>query len=247
KEETLSEFFQPGGEALWAQAYLDINDPSGLQKTLKNVPKERSLAGKNGKDELLALSPFSLILGKAFRLLGDFSKSEFYLNKVSDPALEDAALSEKMKTWVSLGKANLAIESGLKALGRKPANQNQEMLFQLRDAVVEGKQWKLSEKVFQTAQKVLGNEKTILPFVTMEGRALLEQGKCKESNQIYSEALKLDPTAKDVAETRFNRGRCLSQLKDLEGAKKEWQEVASLKDEFWSPLAVNELKLLEKP
>ena len=81
----------------------------------------------------------------------------------------------------------------------------------------------------------------------MEGRALLEQGKCKESNQIYSEALKLDPTAKDVAETRFNRGRCLSQLKDLEGAKKEWQEVASLKDEFWSPLAVNELKLLEKP
>jgi len=34
-------------------------------------------------------------------------------------------------------------------------------------------------------------------------------------------------------------------MKDLEGAKKEWEQVALLKDKFWSPLAQNELKMLE--
>ncbi|MFM8270021.1 MAG: tetratricopeptide repeat protein, partial [Pseudomonadota bacterium] len=99
----------------------------------------------------------------------------------------------------------------------------------------------------KAAEKRIKDEKERVPFITMRGKALLEQGKFKESREYYLQAIKIDPAAKDLSESKFNLARCFMHLKDVEAAKKGWQEVVASKDEFWSPLAANELKLLEKP
>lgn len=246
KRETLEGFFQPGVIALVVQANLDLNDLAGMEKSLKELPSQRSVAGKKSKAEEKAVSAYAFMLGRAFRIVREFQKSLFYLNQVSYPGLENISIREKIRTLTSAGKARDAIELGVRVLDRKPASPEKELLLDLRDAIVSGKQWKYSEKVFKAAKKAFGGDKSLVPFLTMEGKSLLEQGKWKASNDFYSQAIKIDPSAKDIAETRFNNARCLIGLKDVEAAKKEWQAVADLKDEFWSPLASNELKLLEK-
>jgi len=247
RTEMLTPFLKPEGEPLWVQASMELNDGVEMEKALKAVQKDRSIAGKKDRQEAMARSAYSLILGRAFRLAKDLKQSEYYLDQVIAPELDLDAKMEKMRTLSSAGRSREAVELGLKAYERKPKENGKEILPLLRDAVLEGKQWKYSDKVFKAAQKTFGNEDSIIPFLKMEGKALLEQGRNKESHELLSQALKRAPEAKDIAETRFNLAKCLLQLKDVEGAKKEWQEVASLKDEFWSPLAANELKLLEKP
>ncbi|NBX76129.1 MAG: hypothetical protein EBQ92_06205 [Proteobacteria bacterium] len=247
KSEMLAVFLKPEGEPLWVQASIEINDGVGIEQGLKNIPKDRNLAKKTDRQEVIAKSVFSLILGRAFRFTKEFKQSEFYLDQVNAPELELDTKTEKIKTFNSAGKSREALELGLKVLDRKPSSNAEVILPLLREAVLDGKQWKYSSRVFKAAEKKYGNKNAIIPFLAMEGKSLLEQGRAKESQQVYVKAIKMDPAGKDISETRFNLAKCFLQMKDLESAKKEWQEVAALKDEFWSPLAVNELKLLEKP
>jgi tetratricopeptide (TPR) repeat protein len=247
RSDSLSSFLRPEGEPLWVQAAMEMNDGAGIEKSLNFFQKERALAKNRDRQETLAKSAYSLILGRAFRLTKDLKQSEFYLNQVTAPELELNAKMEKIRTFNSAGKSKDAVELGLKMLERKPSSNGKELLPLLRESIVDGKQWKYSDRVFKAAQKIFGNDNSIVPYLTMEGKSLLERGKIKESHELFAQAIKREPAAKDVAETRFNMARCLLRMKDVEGAKREWQEVASLKDEFWSPLAANELKLLEKP
>lgn len=247
RSEGINNFFSPEGDALWVQVYMELNDTESLEKALKMRQKERAVAAKKSSEDARAQSAYSLILGRAFRLVKDFKQSEFYLNQVTSTELDFEKNVEKMKTFSSEGKAKEAIQLGLKTIEQKPANQIKEVLPLLRDAVVLGKAWNYSDSVSKIASKTLGEDKALVPFLTMKARALLEQGKFKDSYEGYLHAMKMDSDAKDIAETKFNMARCLIKLKDVESAKKEWEEVAALNDEFWSPLAANELKLLEKP
>jgi tetratricopeptide (TPR) repeat protein len=247
RSDSVSNFLRPEGESLWVQAAIETNDAAEIEKSLRAVQKERTIAKTKDAREKLAKSAFSIILGRAFRLTKDFKQSELYLNQATAPELELYAIIEKIKTLNASGKSKNAVEIGLNLLERKANGSAKELFPLLRESVLDGKQWKYSGRVFKAAQKTFGKEKSIVPYLTMEGRALLEQGRMKESLELYTQAIKREPAAKDIAETRFNMAKGLLRMNDVEGAKKEWQEVVSLKDGFWSPLAANELKLLEKP
>jgi hypothetical protein len=56
--------------------------------------------------------------------------------------------------------------------------------------------------------------------------------------------LALDATAGEVPEARYRLGKCLLKTKKVQSAREEFEKLIQAKDEFWSPLARNELKLI---
>lgn len=246
-EEILSDFLRPEFQSLWLQAYMDTDNVVDLELALKKMNSKRKLASSDPKMGKSALSYVSLMTGRAYRETKNFVASEEALKKISEPKLSRIKLKELMMTYSESGRFEKVVPLGLKALEKDGSPENKDCLVMMRNAVVEGKQWSSADSVLKAATKNQIKEKELAPFLSMAGRADLERGNCSVSIKHYEEALKLNPEAKDKAESRFYLGKCFFRMKDNKSALKEWQEVASLKDEFWSPLAESEIKLVESP
>jgi tetratricopeptide (TPR) repeat protein len=226
---------------------MDTDNVVDLELALKKMNSKRKLASSDPKMGKSALSYVSLMTGRAYRETKNFVASEEALKKISEPKLSRIKLKELMMTYSESGRFEKVVPLGLKALEKDGSPENKDCLVMMRNAVVEGKQWSSADSVLKAATKNQIKEKELAPFLSMAGRADLERGNCSVSIKHYEEALKLNPEAKDKAESRFYLGKCFFRMKDNKSALKEWQEVASLKDEFWSPLAESEIKLVESP
>lgn len=246
KEQELEKFLKPAAEFLWLEAYLDLDKKAELEQLLQKIFETRGVSSLlNRTTKKGDMDPLFVIVGKALRELKNYQKSQEYLSKVSDPDLVPIRNNEQVKVLNDMGKKRQAIEKGLKSLQKNKSPLNEEILDLCRRTVIDGKVWDLSKEVFSAAKSYSSGEPSLLPFYLMSGRALLEQGQYQKSVDSYRQVLKMSLEPGQKAESQFNLGRGLLNLKDIEGAKKEWGEVASLNDEFWSPLARNELKMLE--
>jgi len=245
KTELLSEILKPEGEPLWLQAYLESGNLTELENLVGKLKKERELASFSKYSSEKEISPLAFILGKALRVTKNYPLSAQMLSQVKDPTLFELKTPEQMKTDISMRKSTEAIKLGLSALNPQKESFNRSILEICRDGVIDGKNWKWASRVTEAAEKMKLTDQELVPFLTMAGRAYLEMKDCQKSKETYLRALKIEPEMPNRAESKFNLGRCLYQLKDIESAKKEWSEVATFKDELWSPLAENELKILE--
>lgn len=247
KDDLFSPFLKPEFQSLWLQAYVATNKVVDLELALSKMKRNRNLASVTKNIGNPASSYLALMNGRAYRETKNFAASEKAFNQMSDRSLTQIKNKELMLTYIDSGRFEKVLPLGFGGIEKANEIQSKDYLSLMRMAVVEGKQWSSAERVLKAATKNQIKEKDLAPYLSMAGRADLERGNCPSSVKRFEEALKLDPDAKDKAESRFYLGKCLFRMKDNKAALKEWQEVASLKDEFWSPLAESEMKLLESP
>lgn len=247
KKEVISALISPEYDPLWLQTYLTVEKPLELEVALKAMEKQRSIASAFKPKDGLISSYLALMMGRAFREAKQYQKSEESLSKITHPKLSALKRLEQVKTFSSAGQFEKALKIGLRGLEKADLASSGAYLDLMKRSVLAGKKWGLSEEVLKSAQKKGLKEKDLAPFLAMSARAELEKSNCSLSIKRYEEAIKIAPDSPEKLENRFYLGKCRSKMKDTKGAIKEWREIASQKDEFWSPLAENEIKLLESP
>jgi tetratricopeptide (TPR) repeat protein len=245
KQAIFEKLLKPNAEAIWLEAYLDLEKTSNLQGIAQKYSSVRNLTSLSSKNQEQQLDPFYLILGKTFRVLKEYDKSQEFLKKIATKDLISLRDLEELKVLVDQGKKRQSVDKGLKTLSGKKDRYHHEVLDLCRQAVIDGKVWDMSKRVLGAAKGAALSDSDMVPYFLMSGRALFEQAEYQKSIETYREILKGTPDLSAKAESHFQMGRSLINLKDLEGAKKEWNEVISMNDEFWSPLAKNELNLVE--
>ena len=226
KSKDFEGLLKPEGEALWFQAYQDLQKPS--QRNLSSLPKPGNPP-----------PPLAILMARAYRDSKQFSLSKSVLQKVVSAEWLPFKTIELMKTMIKSGESQDALTLGKRDVGKGSPDYQKEVLNLLKESVLKGKQWKASGSVLKLATHLKLPEKDLASFYFMDGRAFFEKGEYLNSKKQFEKSLISDPESELAAEAQFQLGHCLYRLQDREGAKKQWEQVAGLNNEFWSPLAKN--------
>ena len=182
-----------------------------------------------------------LSLGAAHR----YEAADRALKSVNDPELVLDAVQDRMQLYSEAGKYRDLIDLGLANIAKFTDEDRTPFLLLVRDGLYKGKAWKKADVVFNLAKKLETGPKEMLPFMIMQARANYELSHCKAAIRDYEAVFKVTADIPEKAESKFRLGKCFEKEKNPGEAKKILQEVVGLNDSFWSPLAQNELHLVE--
>jgi len=242
-KEALQEDYVP----LLIRVQLDAGDDKELQKLVAQLLPNRRIASKSKKTETSMPSAYAFVMGSALRHLRNYPESQKYLMQVSSADLQPQKNRELLHVFSGLGKPEKGLEMGFQWLGKGKENQPQEFLNIMRETLITGKVWRRTPSLIAEAKKLKLNETEMVPYLSLNARSLMEQGSFSKAEAAYERVLAVSPEGAESTENNFNLARVLLRLRNIDGAKKRLQVVVDRNDEFWSPLAKNELKMLESP
>lgn len=225
---------------------LERGDDKELQKLIASLLPVRPIASKTKQNEMMP-SAYAFVMGSALRQLRKFPESQKYLLRVTATDLQPQKNRELLQVFASLGKSEKGLEMGFQWLAKGQEKQPKEFLNIMREVLITGKAWKRTPQLVTEAQKLKLTETEMLPYQSLNARSLMEQGALSKAEAAYERVLEISPEGTESTENNFNLARVLLRLKNIDGAKKRLQVVVDRNDEFWSPLAKNELKMLESP
>lgn len=244
-EAYLRKVFGFDGQVLWVKCSIEDNKTDALTTLLAPWKSSRKIASQaNSKNNKLS-SASNLVVGQGFRKIKEFSLSDKYLSLVKAPEFSDLSVLEQIKNANDEKNFKGAILLGISGLKASLTEHKKTYIELLDQSVKSGKQWQFADSIqrLQKDIKLESSEKALLLKVV--GRSKFEQSKFKEANDALAESLALDSRGKHGDETSFYLARSFAKLGNLKQAKETLTKLASKNDEFWSPLAETEIKLLE--
>lgn len=242
-KEVLHEDYLP----LLIRVQLESGDDKELQKLVASLLPPRRIASKTKQTENSMPSAYAFVMGAALRQLRNYPESQKYLMQVTSADLQPQKNRELLHVFSSMGKSEKGLEMGFQWLRKGQEKQPKEFLSIMREVLITGKDWRRTPQLVAEAQKMKLNETEMLPYLSLTARSLMEEGAFSKAEAAYERVLKVSPEGSESTENNFHLARVLLRLKNFDSAKKRLQVVVDRNDEFWSPLAKNELKMLESP
>jgi len=245
--EKLTRFFEPEGSFLWVQSALDLDHQENLKGRLKKWEEPRNLAQTRNVIETDYSSARHLILAKGFSRLGKYSLADDHFEQVKSPALKWIARLERVKNANQAKDYTKALDLGMSSLSSDKAENGKDYLPILKDSILLGRKWSYAERLFSFSRKMDLEQTEQLEILNVLGRSHLEMGQFPKAILNLENSIKMDPQQKSIAETKFYLAQALFKSGSKDQAKTIWNDIVAMKNDFWSPLAENEIKLLEKP
>lgn len=127
-----------------------------------------------------------------------------------------------------------------------PRGEKEPYFGILLDQVVSKKLWHEVSRLEKLVPELGLESSSEIRLSFAAARAAYERRNWEAASAKYELALKKAPEHLEANEAFYKWGKCLSKKGDLERAKEIWGGLVSREDKFWSPLAKNELALLER-
>jgi outer membrane protein assembly factor BamD (BamD/ComL family) len=228
-----------GAARRWAK------DEKELATWLSKNSSNRKLASLPGKIPTEARFYLHLQQGLNFWAGRRFKEADAELRKVTSTSIRIPALQHRLRLYQDAEMFAEIVPLGLEVLPLFPNDQKSEFLPILLNGATKAKQWKKANAILKLIEKMDLEDKELASFYYFAGRAQFEVSQCKESIRYYGRAMQLSPDAPEKIESKYRLAKCYLKEKRFTDAKKTWDEVAEVKDTFWSPLAQNELRMME--
>jgi lipopolysaccharide biosynthesis regulator YciM len=188
---------------------------------------------------------FWFVYGQASFIAKKFDLAEKAFMKIKDPELMVQAKDQLLSIYKTSKNYRKAYELAFSLAKNSKQKNKSEMLEFVRSLVVDAKYWKEADKVLTLAKNSSLTAKELAPYYYLNGRASFELKDCNKAVPHYEKGLELDKDSVFSTEGRFRLGKCLMRQNKITQARIVWESLAKDKDKFWSPLATNELKLLQ--
>jgi tetratricopeptide (TPR) repeat protein len=241
--------FKPFARKELATVWIISADESGNDVLLKSLATSTDVLkapiSVDSKEPAPVQSYVYLKLGEALAKLKRFKEAEVVLGHVKDPALADRAGEQRQNLYSESKDFARAYDLGVQRLGQAKPEDKKAQLMALYDLVSRGKLWNRAQGLLKLASSIGIEGKDSAPFRYLSAKSLFEKSQCRQAIPELEAALNLDSNARESAEARYHLGQCLIRMKRPAQAKKIWEELAQMKDNFWSGLAQNEIKLLQ--
>ncbi|MBI1859995.1 MAG: tetratricopeptide repeat protein [Deltaproteobacteria bacterium] len=247
KRNTLEIFTPENASLLWYSLADSQKDDAALgrwEATFRKAPKL-----------LVAPSPirgkapdtrWELLRGMLNERLGHLKEADRIYSTISDPGLGAEILVHRFAIAQSLKDRTSLLKIGPNLITALPPVEKRSYLNSLCETLAGGKMWKeaLALGAGSKAWGMVDADVGALSYLL--GRAAYEIkdfGKAVENLQL---AIEKDSNNPQVNEGFFKLGKSLAKTKNLERAREVWGGLVKRDDPFWSPLAANELSLLDR-
>ena len=241
---TLEPFLNPSYKIVSWLSAIHLNAGGAKGGALK---WERDLASTSKKIGPEETPLFRIASAQGLRLSGDLVGAKAALagfDKAVDPKWEKDIVTEKIEL-AKASKEGVRVFQLLKStMAKADAAGKKKILEEMAENMSATKTWSLGEPLIDLAKQTLSDPKDLGIFYHLAARALFETKQCKQAIPLFENAFRMNPEAKQTAESRFRLGKCWISQKNPESARQEWAKVIDLKDSFWSPLAKSEIQLL---
>lgn len=241
-EKLLRPLIPPSYGILWTAAAVALGDTDRLKQV---TPK-----GGRGPASLPQSLPAPvrdsglLVTGRAYASQNKYEEADAVLQRVTKSPYRELALAERLKLYRTRKLWGKAFDVGLDLYRGSSKEKMPERLKELREIVEQGKLWGSAQQLPPLADKLELPASDRAQYHLLAGNGGFERGECRRAIESYERALALASTAAGHAEARYKLGKCLLSLRQPAAAKRVWEELVRGKDEFWSPMAANELKIL---
>lgn len=187
-----------------------------------------------------------LQVGRAMIQNNRFEDAEKAFQKVKNSKFKSIAMNELLTHYFkeeTFEKAFDVLMARYQSLG---SEKKKEGLNALKKVVQDGRLWTKGEEILKLAEDLKIEGPELASFLFLGGRANFGLSLYKNTINHLEKAIKLAPESKDVAEARFKLGKSLLQAKKSAQAVEVFRNLVDMDDSFYSPLAANELNLMEK-
>lgn len=241
-ESSLKPFLTGELESVWIAVFLAL----GNREKVDALMKSRQIASaQTGGYSPELRSQLLLTKGRAARFLRQYDKANGLLRSVDYPSLKVEANIEQFEIAKEMEKPESMLSVASRVRTHTTPETFLKMLESIADILIVKKTWALVPTLQQLAENSNIGKKNMGPFLSLKGRALYEKGSFLKAIDAYETAITISPELGKSADLKFRLGKAYFKTKQKERARKQWEELVDLKDETWSPLASNELKLLD--
>lgn len=186
-------------------------------------------------------------LGKTLKKYKRYSDAEQAFDNVKTESFQSEILPERLALYKQADEFEKAYTIQKELVLHQDKEKQLPELEALRDLVQEGRLWKFGDDVVKLAQQLGVEGEGLASYYYLGGRAEYGLSNFESAAQFFEKALLLKENVPEAAEARYKLGKSLVSLKKPAQAKKIFDDLVKMNDSFWSPLAKNEIYLLETP
>lgn len=237
----VDEILAHNGRMLWNATYAQLNN----KKALDSIAKDRSVASISHFPKV-EQSYYWLTEGDALLDRGKPDGGIKAYAKVTAPSIVPIAQQRSAVAYIQAGNLVSSAKMVEKAYDSYSPSDRKSITNRIAKEMEKKEDWKVAPEVLKLARgdEWTAEEKAKLQHLA--GRFYYEKKQCKKAIDNYQAAIKAAPQGKFIAELRYRMGKCLLDEKNKVDAIKTWRELVTMNDPFWSPMAKNELTLVDK-
>ena len=233
-----SEFSYP-----WVAVAWQVKDKERL-KLLLSPDKMARVPASIKKDSKLHDDIYQYIVGRGLNEMGEYARADALLSKVESKRLLEKATRQRILSFKGLSDYKTAVKLSTGLLPLVDKSEKPSTLLEILDLAEVGKQWNSAPKLLELAKTLKLKDDQLTRFLNFSGRSAFEQKKCRDAIGYYTRLIEKQESSPFTAEARYRMGKCHLSLKEPSKAEQVWTTLIAQKDDFWSPLAKNELRLV---
>lgn len=228
---------------LWTAAAVALGDSERVKQLLASRGG-RGPASLPGSLPAPVRDSGLLVAGRAYASQGRYDEADAVFKRVTKSPYRELALVERLKIYRSRKRFAQAFEVARELFQAAATEKRRERIHELKEIVEQGKLWGSAQQLVALAEKLDLPAEERASYHLLAGKARFERGECRLAVESFEKAFAVAPSAPSHAEARYKLGKCLLTLRQPAAAKKVWEELVRGRDDFWSPMAANELKIL---
>ncbi len=241
----LGQFLEPEFRLLGVAVALETGNESNLEYLLNKENNKREISSLDSSMPKDLQSYLWIQKGLGLQQMKKYKEAEKAFLQVKDSEQMSEALRDRLNLADEAKEYSKVIQLGLQVLPKLEESEKLECLEKMAGAIQAAKLWNKGSELLQSAVKAKISPKDLAKFHFLAGRSNYELTHWKASIKEYEEGIKLNPADTAKIEAQYRLGKSYLKEKRKAEAKKSLEEVVAAKDSFWSPLAQNELYLLE--